>query len=321
MRDMVQPEMEAQAMIPNIDTQALLDTAHPNHEHAQNMLRHGVRDIGFLVLHNTPISAADVARALGVFRAFFAQSADVKAQYDMAKTGSNRGWGAPHSEQVDPNANPDYKQFFDCGFELRPDDPVAAQHLPVYAPNIWPKTPEDFAPVLRDYFDRATAFSLDILRAVARSIGAQADYFDDKFTRPMALLRGNYYPPRPDGAGARDFGIGAHTDYGCLTLLATDGTPGLEVRKRGGGWMPVQAEVGSFIINFGEMLEMWTQRSIIATPHRVVGSDAERLSIPLFFNPNHDANVAPLGADKPVLAGDYLAARFAQTYVHLQKAH
>ena len=52
----------------------------------------------------------------------------------------------------------------------------------------------------------------------------------------MALLRGNYYPSRPDWAGAKDFGIATHTDYGCLTLLATDGSPGLEVRKRGGGW-------------------------------------------------------------------------------------
>jgi len=306
-------------MIPHIDAQALLDGAHPNHGQAAQMLAHGVQDVGFLVLHNTPISPADVAHALSVFRAFFVQSPAIKARYDMAKTGSNRGWGAPHSEQVDPNANPDYKQFFDCGYELPPHDPAFALNLPVYAPNIWPQTPEDFAPVLRDYFTRACGFSQNILRAIARSIGAQADYFDDKFTRPMALLRGNYYPPRPKNAGARDFGIAAHTDYGCLTLLATDGTPGLEVRKRGGGWLPVQAPVGSFIINFGEMLEMWTQRRVIATPHRVVGSDAERLSIPLFFNPNHDANVAPLGADKPVLAGDYLAARFAQTYVHLQK--
>ncbi len=306
-------------MIPRIDAQALLDTAHPNHAEMQDALRRAVVETGFLTLHNTPISPAEVARALAVFRAFFYMPAAVKARYDMARTGANRGWGASGSEQVDPNANPDYKQFFDCGFELAAGDPLTAQGLSVYAPNVWPTDPADFAPVLRDYFARTCAFSLDLLRAIAGVIDADAGYFDDKFSRPMALLRGNFYPPRPAGAGPRDFGIAAHTDYGCLTFLATDGTPGLEVRQKGGGWLPVSAPIGEFVVNFGEMLEMWTQRRVIATPHRVVGTDAERLSIPLFFNPNFDANVAPPGADQPIAASEHLARRFAETYVHLQK--
>jgi isopenicillin N synthase-like dioxygenase len=74
-----------------------------------------------------------------------------------------------------------------------------------------------------------------------------------------------------------------------------DGTPGLEVRKRGGGWIPVSAPVGEFVINFGEMLEMWTQKRVVATPHRVVGGDAERMSIPLFYNPNAEKILRQLG--------------------------
>ena len=122
---------------------------------------------------------------------------------------------------------------------------------------------------------------------------------------------------RPYWATARDFGIATHTDYGCLTLLATDGSPGLEVRKRGGGWIPVTAPVGEFVINFGEMLEIWTGGRIKATPHRVLGPKAERISVPLFFNPNHDAIVSPPWA-APVRAVDHLQARFNQTYLHLQ---
>lgn len=305
--------------IPRINAAALLDPNHGGHRAAADHVRASVADVGFMTLYNTPISTAQVARALAAYAAFFARPAAEKARYDMAQTGSNRGWGAPGSEQVDPNANPDYKQVFDCGFELAADDPVAALHLPAYAPNLWPETPADFAPILRAYYGDACAFSLDLLRAVAGAIGERGDYFDDKFTRPMALLRGNYYPSRPAGAGARDFGIAAHTDYGCLTLLATDGTPGLEVRQRGGGWVPVSAPIGEFVINFGEMLEAWTARRVIATPHRVVGTNAERISMPLFFNPNHDANVAPLGSGRVILAGKHLQRRFNETYVHLQK--
>ncbi len=136
----------------------------------------------------------------------------------------------------------------------------------------------------------------------------------------MALLRGNYYPARPRWAGTRDFGIAPHTDYGCLTLLATDGTAGLEVQRRGGEWLPVAAAPGTFVVNFGEMLEMWTGGAVRATPHRVIGTDAERLSAPLFFNPRYDTDVAPPGATRPILAGDHLSRRYDETYLHLGRA-
>jgi isopenicillin N synthase-like dioxygenase len=99
-----------------------------------------------------------------------------------------------------------------------------------------------------------------------------------------------------------------------------DGTPGLEVRKRGGGWIPVSAPVGEFVINFGEMLEMWTQKRVVATPHRVVGGDAERMSIPLFYNPNAETNVAPIGSDQVIRAVDHLQKRSDETYLHLKDA-
>ncbi|KNG92457.1 isopenicillin N synthase family dioxygenase [Pseudaestuariivita atlantica] len=278
-------------------------------------LKEAATGVGFFTVHDTAIPAPLVARVLEAYRAFFALPASQKAAVDMARTGSNRGWGAPGSEQVDPAANPDYKQVFDVGYTLPPEDPLAK--LSVYGPNQWPSEPEGFHEAVAAYYARALGTAMDILRAVSAAIGRSPDAFDDAFDKPMALLRGNYYPPRPADAGPRDFGIATHTDYGCLTLLATDGTPGLEVRTRGGGWLPVTAPVGEFVINFGEMLQIWTGGEIKATPHRVKGTDAERLSIPLFFNPTYDTNVAPPGA-APVLAGDHLAKRFAETYVHLK---
>ncbi|MEM9786509.1 MAG: 2-oxoglutarate and iron-dependent oxygenase domain-containing protein [Pseudomonadota bacterium] len=302
----------AEHRIPRIDAAALL----AGDAEAKVLVAEAATGVGFMTVHNTPISDATARQVLAAYHAFFALPAAEKAAYDMARTGSNRGWGAPGSEQVDPEANPDYKQVFDCGLELPPDDPLTT--LPSYAPNLWPDRPEGFADTLRAYYAEATAFSLDLLCAIVDAVGEDGDYFRDQFDRPMALLRGNYYPERPAWAGEKDFGIATHTDYGCLTLLATDGSPGLEVRKRGGGWIALSAPPGEFVINFGEMLEMWTNGRIKATPHRVVGTIAERISVPLFFNPNHDANVAPLGSDSVINARDHLEARFAETYLHLQ---
>ncbi len=304
-------------MIPRIDAKALTDPSHPGHAAASDAVRIAAEDVGFMTVHNTPISAAEVRSLIDSYAAFFHLPAETKAQIDMARTGSNRGWGGPGSEQVDPNANPDYKQVFDCGPEVPPGDPFAG--LKYYAPNLWPDTPPGFSDRVRAYYLQATRFALALLGGVADAIGQERDYFDDKFDRPMALLRGNFYPARPEGAGDKDFGIATHTDYGCLTLLATDGSPGLEVRKRGGGWLPVSAPPGEFIINFGEMLEFWTGGRVVATPHRVLGPQDERISVPLFFNPNFDTNVAPIGSDQTVLAGDHLSRRYDETYVHLRK--
>lgn len=274
-------------------------------------LRRGAEEIGFLLVDGTAISNARMRFVLAAYRAFFDLPEAEKAAVDMARTGANRGWGGARSEQVDPEANPDYKQVFDCGFAL-PETGLA-----VYAENLWPARPEGFREVIEAYYRDAMVVAMELLRGIAQAIGEEHDYFDDKFDRPMALLRGNYYPTRPDWAGEKDFGIGAHTDYGCLTLLGTDG-PGLEVQTRDGGWLPVEAEPGCFIINFGEMLEMWTGGRVKATPHRVKGSAEERISVPLFFNPNVETNVAPMGSGRVIRAGDHLEKRFNETYLHLK---
>ena len=302
-------------MIPRLDAAKLIT----GDATSLQMLAQAAEEVGFFTVYNTAITEAEVRAVIEAYRGFFKLPANIKQNVDMARTGANRGWGAPGSEQVDPDANPDYKQFFDTGRELPADDPMRTQNLSVYAPNLWPDHQPHFKRAVMGYFSRAMDVSMSLLRAIAQATGQDANFFDDKFDRPMALLRGNYYPERPEWAGDKDFGIATHTDYGCLTFLATDGTPGLEVRKRGGGWIPVSAPPGEFIINFGEMIEMWTRKKVVATPHRVVGGTAERISVPLFFNPNFNTNVAPIGSGEVIPAGEHLARRFNETYVHLQK--
>ena len=303
-------------MIPRLDAQ-LIDARDTK---TMQSLKSGVEEAGFLTIENTRLSQADVRKVIDAYRSFFHLPEAQKQAVNMARTGANRGWGAPGSEQVDPDANPDYKQVFDCGFELDPLDPLRAENLSVYGENLWPVDMPEFRAVVQNYYAQALDVSMRVLRAIAWAIGRPETYFDTAFSRPMALLRGNFYPPRPAWAGQQDFGIGAHTDYGCVTLLAIDGVSGLEAQARDGSWIPVQADPGVFIINFGEMLEMWTDAQVRATPHRVRGTHEERVSVPMFFNPNHDTNVAPIGSGKEILAGEHLKKRFDETYLHLHTA-
>ncbi|MEM7504374.1 MAG: 2-oxoglutarate and iron-dependent oxygenase domain-containing protein [Pseudomonadota bacterium] len=307
--------MRDDELIPRIDARALVQ----GQRDALRGARRAATETGFMTVHNTPFSSARMWSLVETYRSFFKRPEADKRAIDMALTGSNRGWGASGGEQVNPRANPDYKQVFDCGLELAVTDPVRRANLTCYAPNLWPSAPAQFAQTIQAYYRDVCAFAHELLAGIVTATGGDAAYFAHQFTRPMALLRGNFYPSRPTWAGADDFGIATHTDYGCLTLLATDGSPGLEVKLRDGSWQRVTAPPDEFVVNFGEMLEIWTDGNIVATPHRVIGGLEERISVPLFFNPNHDTNVAPRGSDEVILAGEHLARRFNETYVHLQR--
>ena len=134
----------------------------------------------------------------------------------------------------------------------------------------------------------------------------------------MATLRFLHYPVSPKAAAAST-GAGEHTDYGNLTLLATDDVGGLEVRTRAGQWIAAPVIPGAFIVNIGDCLMRWTNDVYVSTPHRVINRSArERYSIAFFYDPNPDAMVETIPSCvakgevtryAPILAADYLKMR------------
>lgn len=161
-----------------------------------------------------------------------------------------------------------------------------------------------------------------LLAMMASRLGASGDFFAVRMQRPQCRLRFlHYLPTPPDADGNLAVPTKPHTDYGALTLLATDGVPGLEVQPIGGEWEPVEAPAGSLIVNVGDMLARWTNDRYRSTPHRVLASTtAHRVSIPFFVNPDPDTVVEPISSAitgspryQPIPAGDYLVARIDGT--------
>lgn len=309
--------------IPRFDANTLIE---PN---ATTMieLHRAVKEVGFLTVYNTAISPDEVRQIIQIYRGFFNLSTEEKQKVDMTNTQSNRGWGALLTEKVDPNQNPDYKEVFDCGFELPTEDLRAS--MSVYAPNQWPEQPVNFHEAVSTYYNKACSVAALVLQSVLRVSGRSENdqkYLIGQFSEPMALLRSNFYPKLPVGATSADNSIAAHTDYGCVTLLATDGKPGLEVMMPNGEWKGVCVEPGEFVINFGEMLQTWSAGRIKATLHRVRGDRGdqnqttepieERISVPLFYNPEYNTNIAAEG-QPPSVAGEYLRERYHSTYLHI----
>ena len=85
-------------------------------------------------------------------------------------------------------------------------------------------------------------------------------------------------------------------DYGCTTFLLTDGTKGaLKVLAKDGKWIDADPIRGAYIINIGDMMELWTNGLWKSTLHKVIHTAGNyRVSVPVFFEPNYDAKIAPL---------------------------
>ncbi|KAI3922081.1 hypothetical protein MKX01_005770 [Papaver californicum] len=90
-------------------------------------------------------------------------------------------------------------------------------------------------------------------------------------------------------------GVGRH-DAGALTVLAQDDVGGLDVkRKTDGEWVRVKPIRGSYIVNVGDIIQVWSNEKYESAEHRVmVNSKRERFYIPFFFNPSHHVMVKPL---------------------------
>ena len=167
------------------------------------------------------------------------------------------------------------------------------------------------------YYDAAVTLGIDILRAIARDLDLQPEHFTDMMTESLSALRLLRYPP---ASGAHnEIGAGAHTDYGAITLLMTDGEPGLQVRPRGKDWMDVPHVEDAYVVNIGDCMMRWTNDIYVSTPHRVLPPQRTRRSVAMFVELNPDVVVRALpgtGAPKypPIRAADYLMSRLDATY-------
>lgn len=180
----------------------------------------------------------------------------------------------------------------------------------------WPEL-AGFQDAVERYQHAALAVAADILHGLAVALDVEPTFFAARMRRPQCFLRMLRYPADP-GVSA-----GAHTDYGTMTLLATGGVPGLEVRPVHGGWIPVVAPAGSLVVNLGDMLARWTNGRYRSTPHRVVlDGGQERYSIPFFVNPDAETRVSCIPscvsaevpcAYEPITAGEFLQGRIDGT--------
>ncbi len=269
------------------------------------------RTVGFFYVVDHGVAPDLTRAAFAASRAFFAEPVATKAALAIERVGGNRGYSGLKHEALNAKAGADFKEAFNIGLDLAPNDPDLIAGVPFRTLNVWPDAP-GFKATLLAYFDACSGLANALHRAFASDLGLPLDFFRDKLDRPMATLRLLHYPA---SSSEGEVGAGEHTDYGNITLLATDDVGGLEVRTRSGDWITAPPIPDAFVVNIGDCLMRWTNDVYVSTPHRVVNrSGRERYSIAFFFDPNPDALVEAIpscGAPRypPILAADYLQMR------------
>jgi isopenicillin N synthase-like dioxygenase len=341
-------------MIPTIHLDvmaaAIVDTHDTNQEAAWGMiasLRHACRHVGFFYLQGHGVDPALLHAVLTQTRMLFAESLTSKQTWSDPVT--NRGYTAWGEETLDPEhqTQGDTKEGYYIGVDVAMDDP-RYNPAKLRVPNIWPSTTATldtslFRTVMKDYFAAVSHVGLQLTRCLALAIGLEdAHFFDDAFMDPMAMLRLLHYAATPSRPDEGVYACGAHSDYGMITLLLTDDTPGLQIYQRksipsddnkgsekegeeDGTWIDVPPRPDAFVVNLGDMLERWTNGLFASTKHRVVVQDAskERYSIPFFYEPQFDTRVEclPLCCSPerpprypPTTSGEHLLSKYQQTH-------
>jgi isopenicillin N synthase-like dioxygenase len=322
--------------LPVIDL-SLVDGGDPWRDHVASQIDWAAAEFGFFYVVGHGIDPGLMDSLYAMSRRFFAQPEDEKMKIRMALGGKAwRGYFPVGGELT--SGQPDLKEGLYFGEELAEDDPRVRAGMPLHGRNLFPPIP-GYSEAIVDYMRALTGLGHKLMASIGRGLKLGDHYFVDHYTsHPITLFRIFNYPPAQSSAAE---GVGAHTDYGLLTILSQDDVGGLQIRYRD-GWIDAPPVPGAFVCNIGDMLERLTSGRYTSALHRVVNrTSGQRLSMPFFFDPGFDAelsaiaNVGP-SAPRPEISGrwdglnlqdvhgaygDYLIGKVSKVFPDLRRQH
>jgi len=290
--------------IPIIDLAPLLSGKAGGKDEVVRAIGDTLENVGFFQIVGHGVSSTLVQRLRDQAYEFFSLPIEHKMRVKRPLPEITRGYDPPAQQSLaatkDGAAPPDLQEGFGMGgFNFLPDDPYYTAGLGHYffAPNLWPNEPTVLRTTLEEYHSKLTVLAAKLMRMFALALDMDESYFNDKIDKTGAHIRLNKYPPQFTPPVAGQLRCGAHTDYGTLTILYGEDTPGgLQVMGSNGVWIDVHPQLGSFVVNIGDSMARWTNDRWISTLHRVVNptrehSTIERLSVAFFHAANYDAEI------------------------------
>lgn len=312
--------------VPIIDFGAFYSSSSEEQKAGGRALRQACEEKGYFYIRNHRFPEAVVDRAYAAMRGFFSLPLEQKMKNHYLDSQNHRGYVPVKGINADhslPGA--DESEAIEMAQDLPADDPDLLKGVRFYGPNNWPEQPQDFRWALGTYFDCQLELGRSICRAFELALDLEEGFFTSRFTKPLSRLRVCYYPPQREDFDLSNIGLGAHTDYECFTTVWQNGVPGLQMLTADGGWQLLPPIPGTFAVNLGDLMQLWTNDKFLSTAHRVINlSGVERYSLVQFFGLNHDTAVeGPLpgcaGPDNPwryapTTVGQHVEEMVARTY-------
>jgi isopenicillin N synthase-like dioxygenase len=292
--------MVAENAIPTIDLSPLRNGGAVEKREVGRQIDVACRRIGFFMVvgHGIPENLIETTRQRAIDFFALPDEEKMKVQRPPAKISRGYNWIGDRSlsYSLDQAAPPDIQEAFAFGPEVAADlafrvDRASAQ---MYAPNIWPERPHDFKQVMLSYYDAMSVLASHVLGAMAMALGVNETYFGDKFDRQASVARMIRYPAVTQSPLPGQLRSGLHTDYGIMTFVRGDDTPGgLQVKHRQGDWIDVHPPHNAFVCNIGDLMMRWSNDRWVSTLHRVTvpppdAAPTDRISLVFFQNPNPD---------------------------------
>ncbi|KAL4779948.1 hypothetical protein BJX76DRAFT_351365 [Aspergillus varians] len=274
---------EYKTQVPVIDISGYLEDDAVKTRDIISRIQSACKDPGFLQIIGHSVPAALQAQTLEKLHEFFSLPPNIKKQVHRSQSECLRGYEVLGEQKLEAAMGGDQKEGFMIGAELPPGRFLQG-------PNQWLE--ETVCPRFREtfvrYFDEVHKLSKSMFRLLALSLGLEETYFDGFVASrdSITMCRAHRYPPTTKELAARSRGIGAHTDFGALTLLLQDQVGGLEVYYEPEDvWYPVEYVPNAYVVNIGDMMERWTNNRYRSTRHRVISpvTGQDRYSI-AFFN-------------------------------------
>ncbi|KAF8158476.1 hypothetical protein B0H34DRAFT_709043 [Crassisporium funariophilum] len=301
------------------------------------LIRDACINVGFFYIQSHGIPEEVIERTVDAAKDFFMLPEKTKMEMDIHTSSNFKGYTGLLGENTDSKGLGDLHEGFDLGWEPRfsttaDTAPPMRDDGAMAGANLWPHGMPGFKESVLDYYHRAVQVGQLLFPLFALALDLPENFFDDKTTKPAAIMRLLHYPPQspasfetdPDG---RQIGIGAHTEYECFTILWQDRAGGLQVQNTAGDWVDAVPIPGTLVLNLGDQFARWTNDIFRSTLHRVINrSGLERYSIPLFFGTDYDVLLEPIptcvtpGSPSKynvVTAGEYVKSRLEATYAHL----
>ena len=252
-----------------------------------------LRNTGFAVIKNHPISHDLIDSIYTEWKDFFSNEAKKNYQFDLVK---QDGFFPYLSENAKDSNVKDLKEFFH-----------------IYDWGRYPKELSNNTNLLISEFKKMADKLLseinfhspnDIKKGYSMPLN---EMIKNSSTN---LLRVIHYPPLNDNIDPSAIRAGAHEDINLITLLVAGSEPGLQVLSQDGKWVDVSTSSDYIVVNIGDMLQECSGGYFPSTTHRVVNpsdKNISRYSMPFFVHARDEVMLS-----KKYTAKSYLEERLKE---------